>query len=95
MYFLKSFWPTHACTIPPAGVNLIDNDNSNKAIIFVLRLFADKQTGTLYNDLTRLFPFMSLKGNVCFLVMYHYDSNAILTLPISGFGDKVIFNAYT
>ena len=38
---------------------------------------------------------MSLEGNVCFLVVYHYESNAILALPISGFSDNVIFRAYT
>jgi hypothetical protein len=56
--------------------------------------FADKQTGTLYNDLPGLFPFMSLKGNACFLVMCHYKSNTILALPISGFSNKVIFATF-
>jgi hypothetical protein len=37
---------------------------------------------------------MSLKGNVCFLVVYHYKTNAILALPISGFSDEVIMAAY-
>jgi hypothetical protein len=37
---------------------------------------------------------MSLKGNVCFLVVYHYESNVILALPISGFDDNTIFAAY-
>ena len=48
----------------------------------------------IYNNLTGPFPFMSLQGNVCFLVEYHYESNAILALPISGFSDDVIFCAY-
>ncbi len=38
---------------------------------------------------------MSLKGNVCFLEVYHYTSNAILALPISGFSDEKVFAAYT
>jgi hypothetical protein len=38
---------------------------------------------------------MLLKGNVCFLVVYHYESNAILALPISAFSDDIIFAAYT
>jgi hypothetical protein len=37
---------------------------------------------------------MSLKGNVCFLIVYHYKSNAILTLPISGLDNNTIFAAY-
>jgi hypothetical protein len=35
-----------------------------------------------------------LEGNVCFLIVYHYKSNAILALPISGFRKDVIFAAY-
>jgi hypothetical protein len=37
---------------------------------------------------------MSIKGNVCFLVVCHYESNAILALPISGFNNNTIFAAY-
>jgi hypothetical protein len=37
---------------------------------------------------------MSLEGNVCFLVMYHYKTNAILAIPIAGFSNNIIFAAY-
>ena len=37
---------------------------------------------------------MSLEGNVCYLIVYHYESNAILGLPISGFNDNTVFAAY-
>ncbi len=37
---------------------------------------------------------MSLEGNVCFLIVYHYESNAILALLISGLDDNTIFAAY-
>jgi hypothetical protein len=37
---------------------------------------------------------MSLEGNVCFLVIYHYKTNAILALPIKGFSNEIIFAAY-
>jgi hypothetical protein len=48
----------------------------------------------MYTDLTGLFPYMSLEGNVCFLIVYHYKTNAILALPISGFSDETIFATY-
>ncbi len=64
------------------------------ANLYCFAAFADKHTGMIYNDLTGTFPFMSLEGNVCFLVVYHYENNAILALPISGFIDNVIFRAY-
>jgi hypothetical protein len=74
-----------------------DDDMANmilNANLYCFATFADKHTGTIYNDLTGTFPFMSLEGNVCFLVVYHYETNAILALPISGFSDDVIFQAY-
>jgi hypothetical protein len=37
---------------------------------------------------------MSLEENVCFLAVYHYESNAILGLPISNMEDDMIFEAY-
>jgi hypothetical protein len=37
---------------------------------------------------------MSLEGNVCFLIVYHNETNAILALPIAGFSDDIIFAAY-
>jgi hypothetical protein len=45
-------------------------------------------TGVLYSDLTGTFPFMSLEGNVCFLIAYHCETNSILALPIANFNDK-------
>jgi hypothetical protein len=48
----------------------------------------------MYNDLTGNFPFMSLDGSVCFLVMYHYEANAIFAIPIAGLDDVTIFEAY-
>ena len=80
---------------PHRTANIIDDNNSQcKANLFCFAAFADKHTGTLYNDLTELFPFQSLEGKVCFLVVYHYKTHAILALPINGFSDKVIFVAY-
>jgi hypothetical protein len=37
---------------------------------------------------------MYLEGNVCHLIVYQYESNAILGLPISGFDDNTVFPAY-
>jgi hypothetical protein len=37
---------------------------------------------------------MSLEGNVCFLIVYHYESTAILALPIAKFADNTILAAY-
>lgn len=61
---------------------------------FVFAAFADKNTGTIYSDLTGKFPFMSLEGNVCFLVVYHYETNAILASPLANFTNDAIFSEY-
>ena len=82
-------------TPQPRNANIIEDDDTPPAgNIFCFGAFADKQTGVMYNDLTGSFPFMSLAGNVCFFVVYHYKSNAILGLPIPNMEDATIFAAY-
>ncbi len=54
---------------PEHSPNVIDKNDSSIGNIFCFGAFADKQTGILYNDLTRSFPYMSLEGIVCFLVV--------------------------
>jgi hypothetical protein len=76
------------------GPYVIEDNDSSVGNIFCFGAFADKRTGVPYNYLTLPLPYMSLEGNVCFLIVYHYKSNAILALPISGFDDNTIFAAY-
>ncbi len=77
------------------GPNYIaDKENSTDSNIFCFSAFADKRSGIIYNDLTGSFPCMSLQGNICFLIVYHYESNAILTLPIPSLNNDTIFAAY-
>jgi hypothetical protein len=64
------------------NVNLIP-DNKLIANVFCFGAFADKINGVVYNDLTGSFPFMSIDGSVCFFVLYHYETNAILVKPIA------------
>jgi hypothetical protein len=72
----------------------MDDGNSSIAIIFCFGAYACAHTAVVYSDLTRNSPFMSFDGSICFLGMYHYESNAILATPISGLDDLNIFNAY-
>ena len=79
----------------PVGPHIIaDDDTQSIANIFCFGAFADKQSGIVYHDLTGSFPFMSFDGSVCFFVLYHYESNAILAKPIAGLDDMSIFRAY-
>jgi hypothetical protein len=79
----------------PSPVKIIaNNESSTNGSILCFGAFADKHTGTIYNNLTGNFPFMSLEGNVCFLVVSHYKLNAILRLPIVNMEDNTIHAAY-
>ena len=69
-------------------------EDKSIANVFCFGAFADKMTGVVYNDCMVNFPFMSLDGNVCFLVMYHYETNAIFAVPIPGLDSKSILDAY-
>ncbi len=73
---------------------IVEDDDSSVENILCFAAFADKRTEVLYNDLTGSFPYMSPEGNVCYLIVYHYESNAILGLPISGFDDNTVFTVY-
>jgi hypothetical protein len=73
---------------------IANNDDSTNSNIFCFCAFADKRSGIIYNNLTGLFPYMSLQGDVCFLMVYHYETKAILALPISSLDDNTIFAAY-
>ena len=73
---------------------IIEDDGSSEEKIYFFAAFADKRTGVLYNDLTGSFPYMSLEGNVCYLIVYHYKSNTILGLTISSFDDNTVFVVY-
>jgi hypothetical protein len=74
-------------------VNYIPDDESI-ANVFCFGAFADKISGVVYNDLTRNFPFMLIDGSVCFFILYHYETNAILVKPIANVDDRSIFAAY-
>ncbi len=73
---------------------IVDDDDASGANIFCFGAFADRTSGIVYHDLTGSFPFMSYDGSVCFFVLYHYESNAILATPIAGLDDVSIFAAY-
>ena len=49
--------------------------------VFNLFLSADI-TGTVYTDLIGNFPVTSISGNKYVMVLYHYDSNGIIFLPM-------------
>jgi hypothetical protein len=85
--------PAHPIQIPNAPL-IIAEDEKSIANVFCFGAFADKRNGVVYNNLTRLFPFMLLDGSVYFFIMYHYETNEILATPVVGLDNKSIFKAY-
>ncbi len=73
------------------GMNVKDATIAN---VLCFGVFADKTSNIIYNNLTGSFPFVLLDGSVCFFVLYHYESNCILAIPVKGVDDKTIFEAY-
>ncbi len=83
--------PLHATNLP----NLIrDDEDESIANVFCFGAFANKNSGIVYHDLTGSFPFMSYDGSICFFILYHYESNAILGTPIAGLDNISIFEVY-
>ena len=64
----------------PRPAFIDDINNESIANVFCFGAFADKNTCVVYNDCTGNFPFMLLDGNICYVVMYHYKTNAIFVL---------------
>jgi hypothetical protein len=82
------------CTQISRPALICDDTDESIANLFCFGVFADQHSGIVYNDLTGNFPFTSYDGSVQYLVVYHYESNTILALPISGLDDKTIDDAY-
>jgi hypothetical protein len=52
------------------------------------------ETSQIYTDLTGRFPTTSLSGNKYILILYDYDSNIILSIPMKNRGDKEMVRAF-
>jgi hypothetical protein len=80
----------------PNMPHLIGDKDDDKliAIFFCFGAFRDKHSGVVYNNFIGAFPFMLLDGCVCFFVLCHYKSDAILVILISGMDNLSIFKAY-
>jgi hypothetical protein len=70
------------------------NEDKLIANIFCFGAFADKNKSIVYHDLTGSFPFMSYNGSISSFILYHYESNSILAMPITGLNDVSICMAY-
>ncbi len=85
----------HQANLGALPHRILDDVDASIVNVFCFGAFADNAyTGVVYSDLTGNFPFMSSNKSIYFLVMCHYESNAIQPTQISGLDNLCIFNAY-
>ena len=70
-----------------------DGDTS-KTYLNMAKLFKAKPKETTYTDQTGRFPYRSSRGNKYIMVMYDYNSNAILTTPLRNRQAKTLTDAW-
>ena len=56
---------------------------------------AIETTGQIYTDQTGRFPTTSSRGNKYIMILYDYDSNAILAKPLKSKSEGEMIRAYT
>ena len=59
----------------------------------VIHAIVDDNDITAYSDLTGYFPYRSSRGYQYIYVVYHYDANAILAVPLNNRQTKSIIEA--
>ena len=80
---------------PSSNANVIPTDETHEVNnIFCFAALADKQTGTLYTDVTGALPVRSLDGFQYYFVAYDYDTNYIFAIPIKDVTDETIIKAF-
>jgi hypothetical protein len=84
--------PAYKARLEPNLISM--DDDKSIANIFCLGAFANRNSGIVYHNLTGLFPYVSFDSSVIFLVVYHYEVNAILITPVAGLDNMSMFNAY-
>ena len=71
-----------------------NNGDTSKTYLNMAKLFNAKPKETTYTDQTGRFPYRSSRGNEYIMVMYDYDSNAILTTPLKNRQAKTLTDAW-
>jgi hypothetical protein len=79
----------------PDKFQRILQDNSEKIRINMIYVKAIEATGQIYTDQTGRFPTTSSRGNKYVMILYDYDSNAILAEPLKSKSEGEMIRAYT
>jgi hypothetical protein len=77
-------------TVPP-GPQIVDGQHTHDVVFAV----TDPPSGKIFTDQTGTFPIVSNRGVKAVMVLYDYDSNAIITEGITSRGQVELLRAYT
>jgi hypothetical protein len=73
---------------PAPETDMVQEDTCNYIYSAVM------DTNQIYTNLTARFPTTSLSGNKYILILYDYDSNSVLPVPMKNRGDKDMVRAF-
>ena len=62
--------------------------------IFCCAALGDEVSGTFYTDITGAFPAVSLEGMHYYFIAYKYDTNTIISKPVTDLKDETILKAF-
>ena len=80
--------------IDDTAEDFVPTPTSTKTYANAAKIYKAKPKETTYSDQTGRFPYRSSRGNEYIMVMYDYDSNAILATPLKNRQAKTIADAW-
>jgi hypothetical protein len=75
-------------TDPTPEPEMVQEDKCNYIYAAIM------ETSQIYTELTCRFPTTSLSGNKYILILYDYDRNSVLSVPMKNRGDKEIVRGF-
>jgi hypothetical protein len=82
-------------TKPDEFQQILQDDNEPKTRTNMVYVKAIEATGQIYIDQTGRFPTTSSRGNKYIMILYDYDSNAILAKPLKSKSEGEMIRAYS
>jgi hypothetical protein len=82
-------------TKPNEFHQILQDDNEPKTRTNMVYVKAIEATGQIYTNQTRRFPTTSGRGNKYIMILYDYDSNAILAEPLKSKAEGEMIRAYS